>query len=83
MNTIRADFSVSVTELKKNPANVFRTSGRQPVAVLSHNKPMFYMVHPEVYEKMLDMLEDVHWNEIALKRLATKDDVVMVNLDSI
>src|SRR5690554_7426505 len=44
MHTIYADYSVSMSEFKKNPAQVLRTAGEKPVAVLSHNRPAFYMV---------------------------------------
>jgi antitoxin StbD len=47
METILSNLSVSMTEFKKNPNEALRESGGQAVAVLSHNKPAFYMVPPE------------------------------------
>lgn len=83
MDTIYADLSVSMTEFKKNPAGIVRSAHEKPVAVLSHNKPAFYMLPPALFEAMLEELDDRYWTEIARKRLATKGDVVMVDLDSI
>lgn len=83
MDTIFADLSVSMTEFKKNPASVVRSANKKPVAVLSHNKPAFYMLSPELFEAMLEEIDDRHLVEIARKRLATKDDVVMVDLETI
>ena len=37
MDMIFADLSVSMTEFKKNPAEVLRSADDKPVAVLSHN----------------------------------------------
>jgi len=46
MEPIYADYSVSITKFKKNPASVLRDAGARPVAVLNHNRPAFYMVQP-------------------------------------
>lgn len=54
--TILSDLSVSMTEFKKNPNETLRESGGRTVAVLSHNKPAFYMVPAERYEAMLEEL---------------------------
>jgi antitoxin StbD len=74
MNTqnILADTSISVTELKKNPI---------PVVVLNHNKPVFYCVPSEMYEALMDKLEDVELNTIADARVGQK--LVKVSLDDL
>ena len=36
MQTIYADYSISMSEFKKNPAQVLKTAGEKPVAVLNH-----------------------------------------------
>ena len=83
MDAIYTDLSVSMTEFKKNPASVMRSAHNKPVAVLSHNKPAFYMLPPELYEAMLEELEDRHWTTIVRERLSTKNDVVMVDLETV
>jgi antitoxin StbD len=83
METIYANLSVSMTEFKKNPAKIVRSADKKPVAVLSHNKPAFYMLTPELFEALLDELDDKNLVELARQRLATKNDVVVVNIDEI
>jgi antitoxin StbD len=83
MDQIFADLSVSMTEFKKNPAKVMRTADNRPVAVLSHNKPAFYMLAPELFQALLDELEDKELAQIARQRLATKDDIVYVDIEDI
>jgi len=83
MDTIYADLSVSMTEFKKNPAKIVRSADKKPVAVLSHNKPAFYMLAPELFEALLQELDDKELIELARQRLATKGDVVPVDLDEI
>lgn len=77
------DYSVSMTEFKKNPATVLRDAGSKPVAVLNHNKPAFYMVKPDVFEAMLDDLSDRDLIALARERLASKATAVEVDIDNI
>lgn len=77
------DYSVSMTEFKKNPATVLRDAGSKPVAVLNHNKPAFYMVKPDVFEAMLDDLSDRDLIALARERLASKATAVEVDIDKI
>jgi antitoxin StbD len=83
METILSDLSVSMTEFKKNPNEALRESGGQAVAVLSHNKPAFYMVPPDRYEAMLDAIDDLQLVRVAKERLKQKDRAIAVTLDDI
>lgn len=83
MDTIYADFSISMSEFKKNPAQVLRAAGEKPVAVLNHNRPAFYMVTPRLFEALVEELADRDLVAIARQRLALKDTAVEVDLDQI
>ena len=83
MDTIYADFSVSMSEFKKNPAQVLRTAGEKPVAVLNHNRPAFYMVTPKLFEALVDELADRDLVELARQRLARKAEAIEVDLDQL
>jgi len=50
---ILAENTVSVSEMRKHPADFFTN---QPVAVLSKNQPLGYMVGKELFESMVDLL---------------------------
>jgi PHD/YefM family antitoxin component YafN of YafNO toxin-antitoxin module len=56
METLYADMTVSMSEFKKNPAEVLRRSNHKPVAVLNHNRAAFYMVEPQLFQAMVDEL---------------------------
>ena len=58
MQNLLASTTVSVSELKKNPSAVLAESGGEPVAVLNHNKVMGYMVPAELFESILERLEE-------------------------
>ncbi|MBI5006676.1 MAG: type II toxin-antitoxin system prevent-host-death family antitoxin [Nitrosomonadales bacterium] len=83
MEAILSDLSVSMTEFKKNPNDALRESNGQTVAVLSHNKPAFYMVPPERYEAMLEQLDDLQLVKLAKERLKQKGRAVEVTLDDL
>ena len=83
MEAIFADFSVSMSEFKKNPAQVLRTAGEKPVAVLNHNRPAFYMVTPKLFEALVEELADRELVTIARQRLMRKATAIEVDIDQI
>ena len=83
MDTIYADLSISMSEFKKNPAQVLRTAGGKPVAVLNHNRPAFYMLSPRLFEAFIEEMSDRDLNELARTRIAQKDDAIEVDIDAI
>ena len=83
MDAMYADYSISMTEFKKNPAQVLRTAGEKPVAVLNHNRPAFYMLTPKLFEALVEELSDRHLVELVRQRLARKDTAIEVDIDQI
>lgn len=83
MKLIFADETVSVSEFKANPTRVAKEAGAKPFAVLSHNKPAFYVLSPAVFEAVLDLLDNRKLEPVLLKRLATLDKVVDVTIDEL
>jgi antitoxin StbD len=83
MDAIYADYTISMSEFKKNPAQVLRTAGEKPVAVLNHNRPAFYMLTPKLFEALVDELADRDLVELVRQRLARKDTAIEVDVDQI
>ncbi len=83
MQTILADMTISMSEFKKNPASVLRDAKSNPVAVLNHNRPAFYMLEPTLFAAILEELADQDLYRTVLTRLAEKDKAVEVDLDEI
>jgi len=50
-NPILSDVSAGISELKKNPMSVVEQGDGSPVAILNRNKPVFYAVPANVYER--------------------------------
>jgi len=83
MDAIFADLSISMSEFKKNPAQILRTAGERPVAVLNHNRPAFYMVTPKLFEAIIEEIADRDMTDLVRHRLKQKDKAIEVDIDAI
>jgi antitoxin StbD len=83
MQTLFTDYTVSMSEFKKNPAAVLRDAKSKPVAVLNHNKAAFYMVEPALFEAMLEELADQELHRTVLARMGERSSAIDVDIDAI
>jgi len=67
--------------LKKNPSAVLSGAHGGPVAVLNHNRVMGYMVPADVFEQMMERLDDFELAEIVRSR--RNETPVPVSLDDL
>lgn len=81
--TILADACVGISELKKNPSAVIAVAQEQQVAILNRNKPVAYLISPEVWEYLDDLLDEIQLADIIEERLAERDDAVEVTLEEL
>ena len=96
MQQIRATYSASISELKKNPsALLIKTDGEaiatlnhnspdgEAIATLNHNSPTAYLVPALEYEALLDKLEDFERGQIVMQRQAEKALAITVSIDNL
>ena len=81
MERMEASVAVSVSDLKKSPTGVMTRAEGEAVAVLNHNRVMAYMVPAEVYEAMVERLDDLALAEIVRER--ANEEPVRVSLDEL
>ena len=55
---IYTEITASISELKKNPMAAVSAGEGFPIVVLNRNKPAFYCVPADIYEAMLERLDD-------------------------
>ena len=79
-NIILSDTSASISELKKNPMATVSAGDGFPVAILNRNPPAFYCIPAELYEKMLDALDDQELAKLVLER--SNQQLLDVDLDT-
>ena len=83
LTKIYAYYTVSITELKKNPQALINNAHGEAIAVLNRNKPTAYIVPVETYEKLMDVAEDLELGRIIEERKAEKADAVEASLDEL
>lgn len=76
MQRVEAEVAVSVSDLKKSPSSVIEKAHGQPVAVLNHNRVMAYLVRADVYERIMDLLDDQELARIVQERQAAGEKPV-------
>lgn len=83
MQQILASFSASIYELKKNPTALLNKADGETIAILNHNLPTAYLVPADVYERLMDKLEDYELGKIITERQAEKPLAIEVRLDDL
>ncbi|MBI9082082.1 MAG: type II toxin-antitoxin system prevent-host-death family antitoxin [Desulfobacterales bacterium] len=81
MDQILTRFAASITELKKNPTALINEADGNPVAILNHNRASAYLVPAEMFEAMMDIMEDVELGRLIDSRQNEIDQAVEVTLD--
>ncbi|MEE9102486.1 MULTISPECIES: type II toxin-antitoxin system Phd/YefM family antitoxin [Pseudomonas] len=67
-HSVLADVAASITELKKDPMGTIEAGRGKTVVILNRNAPAFYAVPPDVYERMLEALDDAHLARLVKER---------------
>lgn len=80
---ILADLCVGISELKKNPAAIISAAREQQVAILNRNKPVAYVISPQVWEHICEVFEDLKDGEVVRERLAEREAAIPVSLDDL
>ncbi len=69
MERILANQILSISDFKKNPIAAMEAAEGEPIAVLSNNKTKFYCIDKEMFELLMDALEDAELTDIVEGRL--------------
>lgn len=78
---IHSRFVASVSELKKNPMEVVNNGFGEAVAILNRNNPAFYCVPADMYERLMDLVEDREL--IKLAEQVDTEETVKVSLNDL
>jgi antitoxin StbD len=81
MDAVLSHFAVSVTELKRNYADILKQADDAPIAVLNHNRPEAYLLPAAHYERLMAHLEDLE--DAKLVRERADGPFIQVNLDDL
>ena len=80
-NIVHSRFVASVSDLKKNPMEVVSNGFGEAVAILNRNNPAFYCVPADMYEKLMDLVEDRELIKLAAQ--VDTDETVKVSINDL
>lgn len=83
MNTILANYTASITELKKSPTELLKNAGDEAIAILNHNSPSAYLIPSKTYEKLMEIVEEYQLSKIVEERLNDGEKSIKVDIDEL
>ena len=83
METLLATKTPSISEFKANPAAAVKKAGKEPFAVLTNNKPSFYVIEPELFEALSELYFEMQATPLIKKRLARLNKAISVDIDDL
>lgn len=83
MNSILANYSASISELKKSPSSLIEEAGTEAIAILNHNKASAYLVPAQTYEKLMAIVDDYLLSKEIDKRMSDGSQLIEVNIDEL
>jgi len=79
---IMADVTVSISDLKKNPAAVIEEARKRQVAITNRNRAVAYVISPEVWDHILDVFDERKLVREAEEALEEEGENVVIDLDA-
>ncbi|WP_346731819.1 antitoxin [Arcobacter roscoffensis] len=71
-----------MTELKKSPSQLLKDAGDETVAILNYNVASVYLVPCDVYEKMIEIIDDYYLSKEVEERLEyNESELIEVHID--
>lgn len=80
MQEILTELTTTISEFKKNPNLEVARSKGQPFAVLTNNKPSFYVLSPELFDTLMERLWEQDQAPEILRRKSEAIERVKVTL---
>jgi antitoxin StbD len=72
--------TISISEFKANPNQAVKDAKGMPFCVLTNNSPAFYVVDPERWERLQDLLEDAALAPVVAKAMKKRNSAIKVSL---
>ena len=83
MEVILTDMTISISEFKANPNQAVKDANGMPFCVLTNNAPAFYVIDPERWERIQDLLESEALAPVIAKAMKKRSQAVKVSLSDL
>lgn len=74
MRRILTDLTTTISEFRKNPNQAVEDAKGKPFAVLTNNKPSFYVLTPKDYDELMERLWELEMSPTLSQRLEESKD---------
>ena len=75
MDQILTMKATSISDFKQNPNREVKLAGDEPFAVLTNNKPSFYVLSPKLYDELLEKHWELEITPTVLHRLKNSSSI--------
>ncbi|MFM2235091.1 MAG: hypothetical protein RL296_750 [Actinomycetota bacterium] len=75
--------SIDISEFQKNPNRSVKRAGNLPLAVLTNNKPSFYVYSPEGFAEIAEIVSDLELAPKLKKRIFEKGKAIRVTTNEL
>ena len=83
LTKIYANYTVSISQLKRNPQALIDNAHGDIIALLNRNRPTAYIVPAETFDWLMEVAEDLELGRIIEERKSEKADAVEVGIDEL
>ena len=83
LTKIHANYTVSISQLKRNPQALIDNAHGEVIALLNRNRPTAYIVPAETFDWLIELAEDIELGQIIEERKSEKAKAVEVGIDEL
>ena len=84
MESILTQMATSISEFRGDMQGTLKRSNSKAFAVLSNNKPSFYVISPEQYKLVAEIIADLEVSELVKSRIeSARSSAISVSLDEL
>ncbi len=83
LTKIYANYTVSISQLKRNPQALIDDAHGDIIALLNRNRPTAYIVPAETFDWLMEVAEDIELGQIIEERKSEKTEAIEVLIDEL
>ena len=83
LTKIYANYTVSISQLKRNPQALIDDAHGDIIALLNRNRPTAYIVPAETFDRLMELAEDLELGQIIEERKSEKVEAVEVGINEL
>lgn len=83
MERIMTELVTNISDFRKNPNQQVEEAGDLPFAVITNNRPSFYVLPPALFDLFEEFMQDRELAQVMRTRLSERDKFVRVDISKL